>query len=1140
MTATAGDGPGAPALQSDAPKAQVEATRVFRMPELEQPRDESRPAQQRQRPVPPPRNVAAQQQQAAGKPRKGQPKPRPAPAPPDAHRETAVRGGLERGRKRPAQQPPPHERQSSPAATSSQAQMAPPEKPAGQQPADTAALDDLEALASDFEQPPDPAPSDLDWHSDLEALAEDLGATKRETLADAEPDEWADLDALADELVQGGGPGSAPWGHDRNVEDLEALSARLHARSGLEAGATDLPAEQDAGSALDELAGDLDELFAHGPGAGEPPAELDEYLANAQEGDDWDDDERVLLESPAALLGPPEATQRDDAEANVLDELADVFEGEAWDAPLEAFSAEDSEPPAPLEAADGLIAEADPQAPALDVAAGAESACSTPQAELEDEISMALGQTLSAALADEEAVFLDAFTEAMGADAAEPPEVDLSADEPFDTGERAELGQEAAGGWDEAHADGGWTGAEGQEGYDADLDGWDGSEDGGVQTADGRYEDEAASEEPSAEAPFEEPSTDDARGDSDEAFVDEDMFVDDAPPEPAPSIRRGALAEMFSPVKAGSQTGAAAEAGAGAAVGQDAQRRGAPPASAEVAGGAQDVEEWSEAAGKWNEEAEAAEPETRAMPEAAAGELERAGAGGARRGVSATGILKKVLVLLAVAAVGAGGYVGYERWIQPLRGSSGPSAPAAVALPPEIVEPEAETEASLRRDIASHPEAAESYLRLATLLESSGRADEAELYRARATAGGTAPAAAKPAAARPAAGSAPDVPASLPGVPSAPADPAVAAGNAVERGLALEGSGDAAAALAAYEEALSLDSKHHDALLHRGTLQMALGRLDAGYETLSHLVRMHPASALGHNALGLVLRQKAASADDVLKAITVYEKALELDPMLVNAYTNLGSAHELLGNAARALELRQKAVELAPDNAEARAQHGLSLLGAGRSAEARAELEEAVRLDPTEGVYRSNLGYWFVTHGLVEQSLAHYQKAIQLQPENAYHHSERGSALLMLGRHDEAIASFERAIELDPRTALHLSNLAFAQRAKGNVSEALRLFEKAAALAPEDSQVQLGMASVLESLRKTKLAIDAYKRAILYDGCNYKASYNLAMLLQSSYRYKPDAINEWKRYLDMVQRCQAVGQEEFVREAEKHLKALTR
>ncbi len=82
-------------------------------------------------------------------------------------------------------------------------------------------------------------------------------------------------------------------------------------------------------------------------------------------------------------------------------------------------------------------------------------------------------------------------------------------------------------------------------------------------------------------------------------------------------------------------------------------------------------------------------------------------------------------------------------------------------------------------------------------------------------------------------------------------------------------------------------------------------------------------------------------------ALTVADRALELNPNLAEAYKAKGLAYMALGNNAKTGELNKKALELNPGYHNAVANYGIYLLRAGEFFEAQKYLEKSIKLNPT-------------------------------------------------------------------------------------------------------------------------------------------------------------------------------------------------
>ena len=117
-----------------------------------------------------------------------------------------------------------------------------------------------------------------------------------------------------------------------------------------------------------------------------------------------------------------------------------------------------------------------------------------------------------------------------------------------------------------------------------------------------------------------------------------------------------------------------------------------------------------------------------------------------------------------------------------------------------------------------------------------------------------------------------------------------------ERGLTLE-STDAAAAEAAYRQALALAPDFEAAYLNLGAMLSDAGRY-AELAALSDAAVLHcPASSLIHFNRAVALDH----LERVPEAAASYEQSLRLDSTLADAHYNLGRLHEVLGDKRGAL-----------------------------------------------------------------------------------------------------------------------------------------------------------------------------------------------------------------------------------------------
>lgn len=114
---------------------------------------------------------------------------------------------------------------------------------------------------------------------------------------------------------------------------------------------------------------------------------------------------------------------------------------------------------------------------------------------------------------------------------------------------------------------------------------------------------------------------------------------------------------------------------------------------------------------------------------------------------------------------------------------------------------------------------------------------------------------------------------------------------------ALQSRGDTQAALAAYDDVLTLEPRHAAALNSKGALLGGLGRHAEALAAFEALTRVLPLEATAHYNRGRAL----AALDRFEEAREAYEKALRLDRDLPGVANNLGAALEALGRREEAM-----------------------------------------------------------------------------------------------------------------------------------------------------------------------------------------------------------------------------------------------
>ncbi len=124
--------------------------------------------------------------------------------------------------------------------------------------------------------------------------------------------------------------------------------------------------------------------------------------------------------------------------------------------------------------------------------------------------------------------------------------------------------------------------------------------------------------------------------------------------------------------------------------------------------------------------------------------------------------------------------------------------------------------------------------------------------------------------------------------------------------------------------------------------------------------------------------QAAEERGDDDGAASLYQRALDLDPGLAAAMTNLGTLRYRQGDLAAARGLYEQAIELDPGQAEARYNLGNLLDDQGETERAIAELRRVCQLAPDFADAHYNLGLMLARVGGDAQARTHLERYLQL------------------------------------------------------------------------------------------------------------------------------------------------------------------
>ena len=188
-------------------------------------------------------------------------------------------------------------------------------------------------------------------------------------------------------------------------------------------------------------------------------------------------------------------------------------------------------------------------------------------------------------------------------------------------------------------------------------------------------------------------------------------------------------------------------------------------------------------------------------------------------------------------------------------------------------------------------------------------------------------------------------------------------------------------------------------------------------EALAEWQRRKPVKAYGHFSEG-----NHMNANQALDAIKKYDKAIELYPKFVEAYSSRGEEKNNLGQYLEAIKDYNTTIEFIPDHAFAYRNRGKAWSNLGRYKAAIKDFNEALKLMPDHTFAYRNRGVAWYRLGEYKKAIEDYDKAIELNPADASTYNYRGAAWFYLGEYKKAIEDYDKAIELNPADASTYNN----------------------------------------------------------------------------------------------------------------------
>ena len=262
-----------------------------------------------------------------------------------------------------------------------------------------------------------------------------------------------------------------------------------------------------------------------------------------------------------------------------------------------------------------------------------------------------------------------------------------------------------------------------------------------------------------------------------------------------------------------------------------------------------------------------------------------------------------------------------------------------------------------------------------------------------------------------------------------------------------------------------------------------------------------------------------------LKAVDLYNQAIEKEPTFALAYTGIAKVYNSLGYEnswdnhippkeafPQARDAVNKALEIDDTLAEAYTQLAwINLYYDWDMQTAEKNIKQALELNPGYSLAHQYYRDYLMILGRHDEAVEKLRKAQSLEPHNVMRTYLLSVSLLHSGRYEEALREAKRAVEMAPQSLMALKSLVWSHSALGNYNEYLDFLPKLEDLGDSSTSVQLRRAKTFVKLGRHDEAERIFK-SLLEQYNEHSDQISIAEIYLNMGDY--DKTSEWLEKVD--------------------------
>ncbi len=325
-------------------------------------------------------------------------------------------------------------------------------------------------------------------------------------------------------------------------------------------------------------------------------------------------------------------------------------------------------------------------------------------------------------------------------------------------------------------------------------------------------------------------------------------------------------------------------------------------------------------------------------------------------------------------------------------------------------------------------------------------------------------------------------------------------------------SNDNSTAIQYLQKSIDINKDQQETHYLSGIAFSALDLHEDAIKAFEYTFALNPVHVNAMTNMGVSL-QRSGNFD---KAERAYRRALEIDPDHAEANNALGDILYSRTRYDKALECTEIAVASQPDKIEFILNHAKILRRLNRFKEAEELNRAALKIHPHDASLLIELGGILREQNLIDAAKEHYKHALKMAPNNLRILQSTGAFYQSIRQPEEAVKYLKKYVTMKPNDPGMLNNYAISLRDIGKYEKAEKFYLKSAEKSSTPSFAYNNLAILAMEMNKPVDSITYYRKALEYEPHYAGARSNMLFYMNYSSDFSTQKLYEEHLYWDKL------------------------